>query len=60
MLFYNMKKIYKKPEIKKIDLDNSISLFMMTATPPNPDPRGGKKGSGDSFDSPFDDDKPFG
>ncbi|MCK4701420.1 MAG: hypothetical protein KAT38_13840 [Bacteroidales bacterium] len=52
-----MKKIYKKPEIKKIDLDNSISLVMMTTTPPNPDPRGGSKGSGDS---PFDDDKPFG
>jgi hypothetical protein len=52
-----MKKIYKKPEIKKIDLDNSMSLFMMTTTPPNPDPRGGSKGSGDS---PFDDDKPFG
>lgn len=53
-----MKKIYKKPEIKKIDLDNSISLVMMTTIPVNPDPRGGK-GSGDS-DSPFDDDKPFG
>ena len=58
MLFNKMKKIYKKPEIKKIDLDNSISLFMMTTTPVNPDPRG-SKGSGDS-DSPFDDDKPFG
>ena len=54
-----MKKIYKKPEIKKIDLDNAIALFMMTTTPPNPTPRGGSKGSGDS-DSPFDDDKPFG
>ena len=53
-----MKKIYIKPEIKKIKLDNSISLVMMTTTPPNPDPRGGK-GGGDS-DSPFDDDKPFG
>lgn len=53
-----MKKIYIKPEIKKIELDNSITLFMMTNTPPNPTPRGGK-GSGDS-DSPFDDDKPFG
>ena len=53
-----MKKIYIKPEIKKIELDNSISLVMMTTTPPNPDPRTGK-GSGDS-DSPFDDDKPFG
>lgn len=53
-----MKKIYKKPEIKKIDLDNSIALFMMTTIPGNPDPRtGGGKGSGDS---PFDDDKPFG
>jgi len=54
-----MKKIYIKPEIIKIELDNSISLYMLTATPPNPTPRGGSKGSGDS-DSPFDDDKPFG
>ncbi len=53
-----MKKIYIKPEIKKIELDNSISLFMMTDIPDNPPPLGGK-GSGDS-DSPFDDDKPFG
>ena len=53
-----MKRIYIKPEIKKIDLDNSISLVMQTP-PDNPTPRGGSKGSGDS-DSPFDDDKPFG
>ncbi len=53
-----MKKIYIKPEIKKIELDNSITLIMQTPMPPNPTPRGGK-GSGDS-DSPFDDDKPFG
>ena len=53
-----MKKIYKKPEIKKVDLDNSISLFMMTTIPDNPTPRGGK--GGDDSDSPFDDDKPFG
>jgi len=59
MLFNNMKKIYIKPKITKIELDNSISLVMLTTTPPNPDPRGGGKGSGDS-DSPFDDDKPFG
>jgi len=54
-----MKRIYIKPEIKKIDLDNSITLFMLTTTPPNPALRGGSKGSGDS-DSPFDEDKPFG
>ena len=54
-----MKKIYIKPEIKKVELDNSISLVMQTYTPPNPTPRGVGKGSGDS-DSPFDDDKPFG
>ena len=53
-----MKKNYKKPEIRKIELDNSMSLFMMTTPPVNPDPRGGSKGSGDS-DSTFDD-KPFG
>jgi len=54
-----MKRIYIKPEIKKIELDISISLYMMTTTPINPPPRDGSKGSGDS-DSPFDDDKPFG
>ena len=53
-----MKRIYIKPEIKRIDLDNSISLVMQSI-PPNPDPRTVGKGSGDS-DSPFDDDKPFG
>ncbi len=55
------KKTYTRPTIKRIELDNSISLVMMTTIPDNPDPRGGTKGNpgSDPFDSPFDD-KPFG
>lgn len=56
------KKIYNKPEVTRIVLDNSISLVMMTYTvPTDPDPRGGgSKGSGSDspFASPFGD-KPF-
>ena len=55
-----IKKKYIKPEIKRIELDNSISLVMMTI-PDNPDPRGGTKNDpkSDPFESPFGD-KPFG
>jgi hypothetical protein len=55
------KKQYIKPEIIKIALDNTISLVMMTDTPPNPPPRGGGKGGNDNdpFKSPFGN-KPFG
>jgi hypothetical protein len=53
------KKLYKKPEVSRIILDNSISLVMMTVMPPNPPPRSdGSKGT-DPFASPFGD-KPFG
>jgi hypothetical protein len=56
----NIKKQYIKPEIKRISLDNTISLVMMTDMPPNPPPRGGgSKGSDSPFQSPFGD-KPFG
>jgi hypothetical protein len=50
---------YQKPIIKRIDLDNSISLVMMTVN--NPDPRGGTRNDpkSDPFESPFGD-KPFG
>ena len=52
------KKRYIKPEINCINLDNSISLVMMTPNPPPP--RGGsKKGNDTPFQSPFGD-KPFG
>lgn len=55
----SVKKVYHKPEVTRIVLDNSISLVMMTVSPPNPPPRGrGKKGSSESFPSPFED-KPF-
>lgn len=56
------KRQYKKPEITRIVLDNSISLVMMTEGPPNPDPgsgHGSKKGNDTPFQSPFGD-KPFG
>jgi hypothetical protein len=65
----SLKKSYIKPEIIRFDIDNTISLVMMTDIPPNPPPRGRsggskkglKKGFGDddpSFKSPFGD-KPF-
>ncbi|TAL64872.1 MAG: hypothetical protein EPN88_10405 [Bacteroidetes bacterium] len=53
------KKLYTKPEISRVILDNSISLVMMTTTPPNPTPRGGGKGNDTPFQSPFGE-KPFG
>jgi len=60
-MLMGIKKTYNKPAIKRIELDNSISLVMMTTTPPNPDPRSGTKGDpkSDPFESPFGD-KPFG
>jgi hypothetical protein len=56
------KKIYIKPEIRKIILDNSITLLMQTNQPSNPETGGnigadGKKSS-DPFASPYGD-KPF-
>jgi hypothetical protein len=54
------RKVYTKPEIIRIVVDNSISLVMMTTIPPDPPPRGGTNKSNDSpFQSPFGD-KPFG
>ena len=54
-----LKKKYIPPVVEKVDLDNSISLVMMTPNPPPP--RGGGKGnkSDTPFQSPFGD-KPFG
>ena len=55
------KKPYRKPEVFRIVLDNSVSLVMMSPPPINPDPRNaGSKGNNDSkpFASPFGD-KPF-
>jgi len=57
----NKKKKYIRPEINIVKLDKSISLIMMTVTPPNPPPRprgSGEKGT-NPFSSPFSD-KPFG
>jgi hypothetical protein len=52
------KKQYNKPEVEKVDLDQSISLIMQSA-PHNPPPLGGSKGNNKPFQSPFGD-KPFG
>jgi hypothetical protein len=53
------RKSYIKPDVKRVVLDNSISLVMMTPNPPNPPPRtGGSKGTEEPFKSPFGD-KPF-
>jgi hypothetical protein len=53
------KKRYIKPEINRIELDNSISLVMMSA-PHDPPPRGAmQKKDNTPFASPFGD-KPFG
>lgn len=54
------KRRYVRPAVIRIELDNSISLVMMTSAPPNPPPR---RRHGDSdpsspFSSPFSD-KPF-
>ena len=57
-----IKESYSKPEITRIILDNSISLVMMTSTPPNPPPRGRPKSGDEAADSPFISpfgDKPF-
>jgi len=49
------KKLYEKPEILRIYLDNSISLQMQSVPPGDPPPRpSGSKGA-DPFSSPFGD-----
>jgi hypothetical protein len=55
------KKKYVSPEINKLQLDNSISLIMMSGPgdPPPPPIGTGKKGTNEPFKSPFGD-KPFG
>ena len=58
-----VKQKYFKPHINKIELDNSISLVMMTL-PPNSNGHGWgpggkpKKDRGETFESPFSD-SPF-
>lgn len=58
------KRSYIKPAVKRIEIDNSISLIMMTSVmPPMPPmPRGAvaPQGAPDSpFASPFEQDGPF-
>lgn len=51
---------YIRPEVRKIFIDNTISLVMMTTTPGNPPgPRGDSSKESEPFASPFGD-KPFG
>jgi hypothetical protein len=54
------KRRYVRPAVIRIELDNSISLVMMTSAPPNPPPRrrDGKSEPSSPFSSPFSD-KPF-
>ena len=53
------KKTYLKPEITRINLDNSISLAMMSGPiDPPPPPMGSDKKGSEPFASPFGD-KPF-
>ena len=54
-----MRKQYIKPEIKKVAIDNTVTLQMQSTPPIDPNPRsGGKKGADEPFKSPFGD-KPF-
>jgi hypothetical protein len=51
-----MKKKYVKPAVNRIDLDNIISLVMMTWKPGDgkpPEPPGKPKGMQSPFQSPF-------
>lgn len=54
------KRKYVRPEVIRIELDNSISLVMMTTAPPHPPGRGrtGNSQPDSPFSSPFSD-KPF-
>ncbi len=54
------KRRYVRPAVIRIELDNSISLVMMTSAPPNPPPRrrDSKSDPSSPFSSPFSD-KPF-
>jgi len=53
------KRRYIRPTVIRIELDNSISLVMMTAAPPHPPGRSSGDSKPDSpFASPFSD-KPF-
>ncbi len=49
------RKHYIKPLVVKLEIDNSISLVMMTVPPNDPNPRPvGSKGTDTPFSSPFD------
>jgi len=54
-----IKKLYIKPEIEKIVLDNTISLQMQSGPNDPPLRTDGSKGSDNAFQSPFEK-KPFG
>lgn len=54
----SLKKPYIKPEILRFDIDNTISLVMMTDIPPNPPPRGRHGGSGKGLKKGFGNEDP--
>lgn len=55
-----VRKQYIAPRVTRVEIDNTISLVMMTVMPPNPPPRPRDGGNKDKspFSSPFQD-KPF-
>ncbi len=44
---------YVRPEVIRIELDNTISLVMMTTAPPHPPRRSGDSRPDNPFASPF-------
>ncbi|HLP71743.1 MAG TPA: hypothetical protein VK155_02500 [Bacteroidales bacterium] len=54
------KKAYIKPEVKRIDIDWSITIMMLSSPTDPPPRRGSTQPRQDPFQSPFDNNKPFG
>ena len=54
-----IKKVYKAPVVTKVAIDNSISLVMMSITPPNPPPRPRNSASPNSSSTFSNSDNPF-
>ena len=54
-----IKKVYKTPVVTKVAIDNSISLVMMSVTPPNPPPSPRNSASPSSSSTFSNSDNPF-
>ncbi len=54
-----IKKAYKSPVVTNVAIDNSISLVMMSVTPPNPPPRPRNSASPSSSSTFSNSDNPF-